>query len=418
MTSKMTSKKILILLGALGLTLVASNCGAPVGLVVPDPAASSAPTDTPADTPSSTPSGAATSSAPSDDPKTVVSAVQQGVQIVGTSFASAALYIDIGRRSSLRDEWPMALTSSLCTSDGKPKITDPTDPNYPGYFTYCAISAGTIKMSFSITSLGACLVNKAGLAYDGAAHVVTVTSSMVSGCSLTGLIAAGAQITLTPSSPAAFNTNYSKGVLVDFTLTSIPMIMKIATNVSGKKQSFFTVQEWTNGQNEASAGSFDSSTGDLWYEYRDERALTSDGWNRHARMHALMTVSGTTPTGTVSLTFANADITLTPGNLHGMLVTESGAFATGLKARYWHSDPVASATEYDTVGNWTEISNSQCYTKTSETATGCGTGLAGFTTNTKFACNTTDSHITVANWGAAITGQTFANVDVDADTQY
>ncbi len=404
----MTSNKLSVLLGALVLTLVASNCGSPAATVAVDPAG----------TPVSTPSSAASSTAPSDDPKTVVTAVQQGVQIVGTSFASAALYIDLKRRSTLRDELPMALTSTLCTNDGQPKLNTYTDPNYPGYFTYCSITAGPIKNSFSNTGLGACLVSRAGLAYDGVAHQVTLTSSIVTGCMLTGLIAVGTKVTLTPSSPAAFNTNYAKGVIVDLSSTALKLYLKIATNVSGNKQSFYTVNQWGDGAEEGSAGSFDSSTGDLWYEYRDERPNT-DGWTRHARMHALMTVSGTTPTGTVSLSFASSDITVTGSNLYGMLITESGAFATGLKARYWEvANPAAGAIAYDTVGNWIETPNDKCYTATSETSSGCGTGLAGFTTNTKFACNTTDSHITVANWGAAITGQTFANVDVDADTQF
>jgi hypothetical protein len=220
------------------------------------------------------------------------------------------------------------------------------------------------------------------------------------------------------------------------------LTFKIATNVSGTKTSFLTQEHWagapgnnlTSGTQEgASAGAIDTSTGDLWYESRIERegcasSSHSCGFNRHTRIHAVLTMSGTTPSGLSTISFAFGNLQYNGGDQSGdlgMLIESSGSLATGIKARLWevwHGGSVGSsptaATDYDTIGNWQEYTNTKCYTNASETSSGCGTGLPLFTTSTKFMLNTDDSHTSPASWVASITGQTFTNVNVDSDTQF
>ncbi len=378
----------------------------------------------------------AATAATGGDPKAIVDTISTGVKVVGAGLTATSA-VNIGR-TSLREDMPMALTSAVCTNKGAPVVTSGySDANYPGYYTYCTLTVqdgNTVAGGFDISSLGSCLIKEAGLSYDGVAHVITFTDALITTCGLGGGsgVTAGMQMTITPSAPASFNTNYANGaILVLDSIGGAGLTFKVATNVVGTKKSFITSENWTDGHIGTTAGSFDTSTGDLWYEAREERdnCTTKDGcgWNRHTRLHALMKVTGNDPTGLVSLTFAHSEITFTPGqsSLGGLLVTASGALATGIKARLWtptHGATVGAAvtaiSDYSTVANWIENTNTKCYTASSETATGCGTGLAGFTTSTKFALNTTDSHTTVAAWLAAITGQTFTNVDVDADTQF
>ena len=346
------------------------------------------------------------------DPSTIVSLVSTAVKVAGNGMATS-------RRTR-----QMRPTAASCDVHGYPDGLNQSEANYPGYLVYCFTtvdSGDTVLGGFSTPATISCLVSAAGLVYDGQAHSVTVTQAMLTACELpSDDLPAGTVVSMTGSAPASFNANYSNGVIVDLSST-LGLTFKVAFNTS----SFITSESWTDGHIGATGGSLDTSTGDLWYESRVERencaTSSSCGWNRHTRIHAKLTMSGTTPTGLTSLTFAYSNIQFTPAQsgLGGTVVTAKGSLADGIKARLWSIAPAPDhQTDYDTVGNWAETTNTKCYTSSSESASTCGTGLDKFSTNTKFLLHSTDSHQAVADWLGAITGQTFTDVDVDSDTQF
>jgi len=354
------------------------------------------------------------SSSTTGDPKTIVGAISTAVQTVGTGMATSR-----GVNSSRP-------SASSCDVHGYPNGITQSDGNYPGYLTYCFTtvdSGDTVLGGFSTPNSLSCLISAAGLVYDGAAHSVTVTEAMLTDCELPSEdLPAGTVVSMTGSSPASFNSNYSNGVIVDLSDT-LGLTFKIAFNVDGSKSSFITNESWTDGSIGTTGGKFDTATGNLWYESRVERENCSTasrcGWNRHTRINAALTMSGATPTGLSSLSFGYSNIQFTPAQsgLGGTLVTAKGNLTDGVKARLWSIAPSAVA-EYNTAGNWTETANTKCYTSSSETASTCGTGLDKFSTNTKFLLHSTDGHTSVSDWLGAITGQTFTEVDMDSDTQF
>ena len=351
-----------------------------------------------------------TTTSSTGDPKTVVGLISTAVQAVGTGIATG--------RHSLQSR----PGSSSCDAQGYPNGLNQSDGNYPGYLTYCFTtvdSGDTVLGGFGTPAVVSCLISAAGLAFDGAAHAVTITQAMLTACELSESdVPAGTAVTMTGSTPASFNSNYSSGVIVDLSST-LGLTFKIAFT----SNSFITSESWTDGSIGTTAGKLDTSTGDLWYESRVERENCSTssrcGWNRHTRIRAALTMSGTTPTGLSSLSFGYSNIQFTPAQsgLAGTLVTAKGDLTDGIKARLWSISP-GSVTGYDTAGNWTETTNTKCYTSASETAGTCGTGLNDFSTNTKFLLHSTDGHSSVTDWLGAITGQTFTEVDIDSDTQF
>ena len=371
---------------------------------------------------------AATATVPPPNLGTAVAAIRTGILTAGKSMGPAALMGSSSLQSEMNDA---LLTPATCDSHGYPVVSN-NSPSYPGHLTYCftTIDQGdTVIGGFGTATFVSCLVNQLGVQYDGAAHIVTVTDATIAACSLTGTgLTSGTQLTLTGSAPASFNNNYGNGVVIDLS-AAMGLTFKIATNVTGSKTSFITNESWTDGSMGTTGGTLDSTTGDVWYESRVERMNCTTpsrcGWDRHTRIHALLTLSGGKPTGLTSLTFAYSNIQTTPGQnaFAGLLITSSGDLTAGIKARMWNATngsggaPTGIA-NYNTVANWVEAANTACYTSASETASTCGTGLAAFSTNTNFLLNTSDTHTAVPAWLAAITGQTFANVNVNSDTQF
>lgn len=364
------------------------------------------------------------------DPSTVVTLVSQGVIAAGTWTTvvkradSAPGRIDIGN----------TLVPSYCDEHGYPNGISQSDPNYPGYLARCFMtvdSGDTVLGGFSVPGMVSCMINAAGITYDGVSHEVAVTDEMIAACGLqdSGLTA-GFLLNLTGSTPAAFNANFSHGVVVDLS-ESLGLTFKLATSVSGTVNSFITNESWSDGSIGTTAGTLDTASGDLWYESRVERnaCVVSGrcGWNRHTRIRASLTMTGSEPTGLNSVSFGYSNIQFTPGqdSFGGTVITASGDLTDGVKARLWsagHNGDAqiqpTDASDYDILSNWIEVNNQACFTSTSETANTCGTGLPLFSTNTQFLLNATDSHLPVATWLGTLSGQTYANVDMDADTQF
>jgi len=354
-------------------------------------------------------------------PQSIVNAISTAVRAAGSGMATG------------RANRP---TTSSCDVHGYPNGISQSDPNYPGYLTYCfmSVEAGdTVLGGFEIPATLGCVVANSGITFSGSPQTITVTQSLIDTCGLNDMgrddqIAVGTEMTFTGSAPASFNSNYAYGVVLD-AQSSLGLTFKIAYNPTGDKVSFITHESWTDESIGTTGGSFDSSTGELWYESRVERENCDTsgrcGWNRHTRIKATLAMSGGEPTDLSSISFGYSNIQFPPGQsgLGGVMVTAKGNLTDGIKARLWEatdgsSGIPAAASDYNVVGNWEEVSNSKCYTSSSEVALTCGSGLAGFSTNTKFLLHSTDGHTSTENWLTSITGQTFTDVNMDSDTQF
>jgi hypothetical protein len=359
-------------------------------------------------------SGASTSSGANSN--AVITLIANGVHAAGTAMHTSALN--------------NKTMTSVCDEHGYPTVNQ-SDTNYPGYLAHCFMSidsGDTVLGGFDIAKGMACLMESAGVVYDGVTRTITVDPTVAAACGLPSKSGSLSAL-VTASSPASFNSNYSHGVILDVSDT-IGGTFKIASNVDGTTSSFLTSESWTDGSIGTTAGKMDTATGDLWYESRVERNnCTTEsrcGWNRHTRIKASIILTDDVPTGLNSMSFGYSNIQFTPGQngFGGTVVDADGDMTTGIKARLWQAthdggqNQPTDATDYDVVGNWVEVTNTACYTSTSETASTCGDGLDLFSTNTKFLLNATDSHVSVEDWLNTITGQTFTSVHMDDDTQF
>jgi len=367
------------------------------------------------------------SSGSSNTAVTAVTAVSTGIKKAGTAMTTGAFRFN-------GQEMPK-VTSSSCDAHGQPQgLSGTSDALYPGYFTYCSMtvdsSGDTVLGAFDTPNMVSCLLTQAGIQYGGVQQTVTITDAMLAACpSASGNVPSGTVITMTGSSPASFNSNFTYGVILN--IASFGLTFHMATSFTNNKISFLTEEAWSSpsAYSGVGAGTLDTSTGDLWYERRDERGTCttsgSCGWNRHTRIHALLTMSGTTPTGLSSISFAYSNISYTPGQsaFMGTLITASGDLTTGIKGRLWQANDgstgsPAGDTDYTNAGHWAENAGSSCFTSASETATTCGTGISGMSSSTNFVLAGSDSHTTVSAWLTAFTPFTFTSVNVNDDTQF
>lgn len=364
-------------------------------------------------------SGCSKSSSGTSDFTGALTAIENSISVAGSSMQTGTLL-------------KSRIAPSDCDQYGYPTVNQ-SNENYPGHLTYCFLtvdSGDTVRGGFSTPAALSCVLSKLSVNFDGSTQSFTVTPAIAAECGLNNDRFKNREDisgTLTASAPAAFNTNYAQGIVLD--VTSLGLVFKIAIDSDGNVKSFITNENWTDGSIGATAGTLDTSTGDLWYEARVERndcSVTGRcGWNRHTRIRANMVMSGATPTDLNTIQFAYSNIQFLPGqdSLGGTLITAKGALSTGIKARLWNWDSMTgspTAADYSDTARWQETTNTKCYSASSESAAGCDAGMnkpsAG---NTKFFLNaTTDSHASVPTWFAGITGQTFSSIDIEADSQF
>lgn len=358
------------------------------------------------------------SSSPSfsaDEPAAIVDLVADAVQMTGSGLGSG--------QSGLHAQ----MTSSVCDEHGYPLNLNESDPEYPGYLTYCFMtvnSGDTVYGGFELAKAIACALEEGGVEFNGVPQNIDISED--SSCFSPGQ-GPGQDITVvaTGSSPASFNSAYAKGV--EISIPDLDMTFKIAANVSNGKVSFITMEENEDGSVGATAGSLDLTNGDLRYEARNERfnCITDSrcGWNRHSRIYAKLVMSNYAPVGVESISFAYSNIQTPPGQqgYAGVVVSASGDLATGIKARLFQASngsgqAPAALSDYDVVGNWVEVSNNKCFTADSESASTCDSGLALFTDNTKFLMHE-NGYTTHDDWFAQLTELSFNAVDLNEDVQ-
>lgn len=230
--------------------------------------------------------------------------------------------------------------------------------------------------------------------------------------------------TVTASSPASFNSNYERGIIVN--VPDAEMEFKIGSKYANNKIEFITYENGGTNRTGMTAGSLDQTTGEVRFEARMERidctTNGSCGWNRHFRIYANMTMEGSNVGELEDISFAYTNTQAPPGQsgYGGVLITASGSLSTGIKARLWQATDgsggqPASQSDYTSAAKWVHVPNSKCYTSNSDAAGTCGAGIDKFSTNTHFAL--TGGHSSPEDLFTSISSQTFTSVDPDADTQ-
>lgn len=358
-----------------------------------------------------------------EKPSTIMSSISSAIVATGDGMSSAS------GASVQGGEVRTLLAEANCDSHGQPiSSINNSLGTYPGTLTYCKIkindgSPDTVQGGFALVKNISCALENAGITFDGQARSATLTidSTCFTAKQITDM-GGSMTVTITASKPAAFNTYFDAGI--ELTVPSFGTF-KIASKVSGTKMEFATFEDQGTDKKGATYGSLDQADGTLRYEARMERLNCSTsgscGWNRHIKIYADLAMSGTTPTGIESISFGYSNIQSTPGQsgFGGELVTAKGDLNSGIKSRFWAATngsggaPTA-ASQYSSVGNWVETTNTNCYTKTSDTATTCGTGAAGFTSNVNFLLYGS-SYTAVATWFTNFNGATNTSVDVSAD---
>ena len=366
--------------------------------------------------------------------QTLVGSIASAVQTAGDGMATSAtrsnLLASLLTAPSLGSSpsmlTPSTLTPSICDEHGSPNLPSGySDGRYPGAATYCFLTkdtGDTVLGGFSLAKKIGCILDSINPQYDGQAHSVTVTP----GDCMAGEdeVPASMTATITASSPAVFNSNFSKGVVLE--LSELGLVFKIAFNSSSTASSFITEENWTGDSTYkgASAGSLDVATGDLRFESRFERmdceTNGSCGWNRHTRVYASLDIdSSGNPSGLNSISFAHSNITSTPGqsNFGGLVITSEGDLSTGIKSRLWSTSDgsISTKADYKTFGNWIETSNALCFTSLYQDAESCTSGLSFTDSDISFLL--AGGHLDLDTWFGNRSTQTYTSIDLSSETE-
>lgn len=393
-------------------------------------------------TTATTPTTAATATYSVDKPSAVITTVGKAVAVAGAGISGTATS-SLARSSRDGLEGSANMTSANCGSHGQPLDANGTqinssDTKFPGTTAYCIMtkndySPETVQGAFETPRAVICAAERAGITFDGLPHSVTLTldtNCMTSTqlAQMTGGSATSVSMTatITASKPAAFNTYFDSGIRVQISSENIDY--SVGTKITSSSIEFLSAE--TGGTNESGAfsGSLDLNTGALRYEGRMERILCTTasrcGWNRHIRAYADLKITNGAPSDVKGISLAYMNIAAPPGQsgYQGVLVTADGTLASGIKARAWNANngtagqsPTASS-QYDTIANWAETTNTYCYTNASDTATTCGTGVPLFTSNTHFLLNNA-THTAPATYLTGFKGMTFTAVNLNNDTE-
>lgn len=365
-------------------------------------------------------------------PSGVMGGVQGAVAAIGTEMTAASFAMKASGDVSAM------FSSSQCSSHGDPDQTafpsGQSDPKYPGILTYCKLaindgSPDTVQGGFAIVKAISCAL-EGSLTWDGnpVATSFTPSSTCFTADQLTDIGTSPISATVTSSAPAAFNSYFTHGISI---AVSGFGTFVIGAKVSGNEIEFISYENQSADKLGTTYGYFNTSTGVLRYEARMERldnaTSGSGGWNRHIRMYATMQMSGSTPTDLDTISFAYSNIQDSPGQSGpgGVLVTAKGDLSTGIKARLWGATngssgaPTTRAHVY-TVGNWSEVTNTHCYTSSSESATTCDSGISGLSGNAYFllpSTGYTSGYTNATSFYTGFSGATYTSVNVTSDPQ-
>ncbi len=383
------------------------------------------------------------SSTPATQVADAIGLVAKGVGAIGSGMTGTALM------GSIRPMTVTQFNTNRCDGHGRPLASaggadlSQSDEFYPYLHTYCAVSikdGDTVRGGFDLVRSLICTLEKGGIEFSGATQEITGnfndTDCWPDGApgDETGTITLSA----VGSSPASFNSHYTKGVI--FSVASLGLTFKIAANLDSDKIEFLTHESWSGaaagdsaGDIGTMAGELTKSTGVLRFEKRDERvrsdcAASRCGWNRHTRLYAVLTMSNGEPQGVSSLSYGFADIqadaatvNTTGTNGYGRIITASGLLSSGIKARIFATTPSRTLAEVATSGQYSETTNTACATSAGfDDSADCtsNTGIGNFSANTKFTLLSSTSRTSVDSWLSSFSGFNFTAVDLDTDNAF
>lgn len=324
--------------------------------------------------------GCSSSSSTSDTPSSIVgkfnsAMTSAGVQLESTSLASAL-------RKGLSSKYAASSVDDSCDENASPMkngtLMDQNDAEYPAKLFYCKIvknsgSPESIPGSYSQTQSIACALEKAGVTYDGVEHTATI--EVDADCFSAEELAddempSSMEITYVASEPAAFNSNFQKGVVM-----TVPDFgtFTLATSVSGSDIKFMGYENQSSTKTGVYVGEFNSDTGEIRFEGRHDRFNCTEegscGWSKHDRI--LLKCGSISDKGEcediISVEGASSDIF--SNNDSGRISTISGDFSVGVKTRFYS----IGDGQFNTPASWSEnmAAAGQCYTLESPTAGDC-----------------------------------------------
>ncbi len=385
---------------------------------------------------SGTAPSSSTSSFSATQPSAIMGALAASVATVGSGLSGSVSAHFVPALSSVKPR----LSSSDCDQHGEPVGTSgSSDSKYAGLMAYCKMTTDTgdeesIQGVFSGIQDIACMVEHASPTYDGVAHNVTLTfdSNCFTSSKLSNMgVPSGTTVTASviASSPAAFNTHYDRGVDINVNVGGNHHYT-FGTKVTGNviEVTYFDEDKDYAHKTGAGAGYLDLDNGILRVESRMDRILCSQssscGWNRHFRIYSTLNMDGLTPKDPKEIDFIYSNVSSNTlgaqGAWDGYLITASGDLSgAGVKPRGFVTGSRSNDSQVNTLGNWSEnVSNGDCFTDTSTSATTCGTGIAKMSTNLKFVMAVSSGYTLPTNWFATESGLSFNSVSADSDTQY
>jgi hypothetical protein len=393
--------------------------------------------------------GGGSSAVSATAPSGVIGGVDTGVKGAGNGMGStpagsnAVAALDKGLFDLII---PTAFASgggidSVCDTHADPTTTlgvrlNNTDPDYPAMVFFCKVAKNSgdpdsVQGSYALVRGIACMMERAGIIFDGQDHAVTATvdSHCFTAQQITSMGVGTMALTVNASRPAAFNAHYDAGFVM-----TVPGfgVFTLAAKVSGRKMEFIAMEDqsaMTPNKSGAYAATFDGATGLLQFEARHDRFFAdgtlplSDpcssgcGWSRHLRIVANLTVDGNgNPTGLTGIegVFASLDGGPASGTYHAEVDTISGDTTNGIKARsYDYSGGVIG--DLALGSHYTERINAKCYTAAIGNAGTCGAGIPWPSGAIPF--NQYQAYTSPASWLVALTsGLTFSTV-TSADVQ-
>jgi len=379
---------------------------------------------------------ASSSTYSSTAPSGVIGGIDTGVVGTGTQMGKSAAGGNVIARAIRFNPFdlliPRAMATagggvdSVCDSHGTPTGITQSSADWPEMVFFCKLAKNTgspdsIQGSYTLIKSIACMLQKAGITWDGQPHALTPTvdTTCFTATQITDMGSPSTMsVTVTASQPAAFNTYYDAGLVMDVSSFGT---FKLAAKVTGSKLEFIAFEDQTAIQANKTGtygASFDSSTGDLRFEARHDRfscsQASSCGWSRHDRIYAKLVMSGDQITDLSSISGISSDISNSGGTptYVGAISTIKGDLTNGIKARYW-SVSTNTSNDLGDASKYTETTNSKCYTKTSNAAScGTNTGIAMATSGSlPFTMHPSTTYTSSSSFFTSNTGLTFTSVD-------
>lgn len=350
----------------------------------------------------------------------ILNKVDEGIENVGSGLGGAAALTLASKPGKVGK---MAV-SDVCDDNAQVRNTAATssDPEYPALVHYCLIAKDTgspdsVQGAYALLKNISCgLKSQGAMTFDGEARSVTIT--MTTACftqsqidDIGGTISA----TVTGSSPASFNTNYEYGIHINAPAFGKNFYM--ATKKAGDVIHFMSREADATGEDGSFAGTYDQSTGEVFYEARMDRydatcGTGSCGWSRHIRLYADTTGSGDlAEIENYQGIYTNVNKDTTNGT--GDVATAKGNLTDGLFSRYWTASTTTRANLADpTNGAWVENGSGACIGDGTPACTGnSGINFKSAASNGNFLLIPTDT--TYSNgqtWSGALNGLSFTTL--------